>query len=149
MKSVVVSGVSPTQQGTAAVMEVAKALIARGTPAINASDEDGLTILIIAAREGDHEAVKLLIDHGADVNAEQEEGRTALMMAAINGHLNVTKTLLSGGATIDAVDVEGSTALILASRCGNDEVVEALIEHGAQVNVTDDVMGWTALASKS
>src|SRR5262245_23530808 len=46
----------------------------------------GLTALVFAAREGDQESVKHLLDGGADVNQATEYGWTPLLTAANNRH---------------------------------------------------------------
>ena len=54
-----------------------KATVAEGTD-VNAKDEYGDTPLHDAAREGDSEAVEILIANGADVNAINNRGKTPL-----------------------------------------------------------------------
>ena len=49
-------------------------------------NEDGNTALILLARHGHLDEVKLLIDTGADVDAENLKGETALTWAAFSGH---------------------------------------------------------------
>ena len=52
-----------------------------------------------AARAGNADAVRLLLDRGADVNArETYKGQTALMWAAAERHPAVVKLLLERGA---------------------------------------------------
>ena len=46
----------------------------------------GLTALVFAAREGDLESAKLLLDAGADVNQTTEYGWTPLLTATNNRH---------------------------------------------------------------
>ena len=60
---------------------------------------DGETVLMTAARTGNLEAVKVLLDHGAYVNAKENyRGQTALMWAAAEHHAGVVKLLLDHGA---------------------------------------------------
>jgi ankyrin repeat protein len=63
------------------------ALVEAGVP-LNASDESGYTPLIYAATIdfGDAEAVKILLQAGADRNIRNGEGRTALEQASHYGH---------------------------------------------------------------
>ena len=54
----------------------------------------GQTLLMTAARTGNPEAVKLLLDRGADPNArENTNGETALMWAAAENHPEVVRVL--------------------------------------------------------
>lgn len=55
-----------------------------------------------AALSGHHDAVALLLDHGAKIEARDEIGHTSLMSAAWEGHLDLVRFLLSKGADLDA-----------------------------------------------
>ena len=50
----------------------------------NARDEQGDAPLLYAAAVGSPEAMKLLLDKGADVNAQNAFGTTALMISAVD-----------------------------------------------------------------
>jgi len=63
---------------------------------INAQDKDGWTALHLAARHGNSEAVRLLLDNGANpdlVTKPNEDGITALDLAAYYGHTKCADTL--------------------------------------------------------
>ncbi len=79
--------------------ETAKALIEAGAD-VNAKHGDGVTPLLLAAREGQAETVKLLIKAGADVNAEIENGFTVTVveMAEMSGHPEIVEILKQAGA---------------------------------------------------
>src|SRR2546422_6350370 len=63
----------------------------------------GETLLMLAARNGNPEAIKLLIAAGVDVNArEPVRGTTALMWAVEQKHPGAVKALLDGGADLNA-----------------------------------------------
>src|SRR5688572_23081489 len=116
-----------------------------------------------AAAEGHGDAMKLLIEAGADLNARSsiivwerqrtEEprdkwlppgGLTPLLYAARDGKLESAKVLIAAGADVNIVDPDLHTALILALVNGHFDVAGALIQAGADVNVEDKV-GQTAL----
>ena len=62
----------------------------------------GGTWLHYAAREGDVEAVRLLLSVGLNVNVvDAREGRAAICDAALGGHQAVAKLLLDSGAILD------------------------------------------------
>jgi hypothetical protein len=100
--------------------------------------------LIDAAKSGNAEAVKALLDKGVDVNAADKDDTTALIYTSMHGHTETVKTLLDKGANVNAVNNDGWTALMRASRNDHTETVKALLDKGANVNVADKD-GWTAL----
>lgn len=91
-----------------------------------------------AAMRGDPEAVKRLIDEGADVNQADPQGVTALHYAAFGGHVEIVELLLDRGADANAV-VPGQnvTALHAAANTGSLPVVELLLAHGGDVTLED------------
>jgi len=63
---------------------------------------NGTTALMMAASSGNADAVKVLLDHGADINAkETAHGQTALMFAAALNRTPVVKLLASRGADVN------------------------------------------------
>jgi ankyrin repeat protein len=81
-----------------------------------------------AARRGDFESLRKLLQSGADVNTAEGDGRTALHFAAERGDAELTEALIYAGANVDAGTRIGRyTPLHVASRGGHLEVVEALL----------------------
>ena len=87
--------------------------------------------LLLAAREGRFDAVRYLLDQGADVNARDERGRSALTEATFYGNTPVIKELMLRGADVNAVSDEG-TALDIALNTKHDAIVELLKHYGAK-----------------
>ena len=57
-----------------------------------------MTALLLAAFYGHTDAVRVLLDGGADVNAKSKKGMTALSSAQSNGHTAVVQLLKKAGA---------------------------------------------------
>ncbi|HVS35085.1 MAG TPA: ankyrin repeat domain-containing protein [Gemmataceae bacterium] len=88
--------------------------------------------LIAAAKQGDADAVKTLLDGGADVNAKNPYGATALHFAADKGYIEVVKVLLKHKADVNVKDTfYKASPLDWAVMRGRTEVVGALLEAGA------------------
>jgi ankyrin repeat protein len=104
----------------------------------------GKTPLMVAAKIGDLELVKLLLSRGADINAATHNGGTPLMFSAIPGNPDIVRLLIEHGADVNAVAHFNWTALMVASAKGHDSVIRLLLENGANANAAD-VYGWTPL----
>ena len=78
----------------------------------------GLAPLHLAARQGQTEAVKALLDAGADVNQRGAgDPVTPLLIATINGHFDLAKLLLDKGADPNLAQDNGATPLYAALNC--------------------------------
>ena len=70
-------------------------------------ESEETTPLHVAALRGDRNAVRHLLDAGADPNAVDEGGCTPLHEALKHPHLQVARMLLAAGAKLDAKNREG------------------------------------------
>lgn len=84
--------------------------------------------LIVDYRYGNLEAVKLLVEKGADVDFQQRWGHTALMVAAKDGHVDVVKYLLEQGANLFLKDRNNDTAMNIATENEQDDIAIILKE---------------------
>jgi len=83
----------------------------------NSATTNGTTALMLAAASGNADAVKVLLDHKADINArESARGETALVFAAANGRADVIRVLTARGA-----DVKGTTKVVDLSSFAKEE----------------------------
>jgi hypothetical protein len=89
------------------------------------------TPLFLAAGEGRLDAVRYLLDQGADVKARDERGRTALTEAAFYGNGAVVKELILRGADVNAISNDG-TALDAATQGNRSAVIDILKHYGAK-----------------
>ena len=81
----------------------------------------GLTPLTFAAREGDVESARLLLDAGAQINQVTEYGWTPLLTAVNNRNYQLAKLLLEKGADPNIANKGGWTPLYLATDNRNIE----------------------------
>ena len=88
--------------------------------------------LLEAAKNGQTERVKDLLDAGADVDTKTADGFTALKWAVVRGYTGIVQVLLDAGADVDVRDNHGQTPLMLAAQEDHIEVVELLKEAGAK-----------------
>ena len=83
----------------------------------------GLTALIYAAREGDLESTKILVESGVDVNQQASGDKsTALIETISNGHLDLANYLLDKGANPNLLNFYGESALYAAVDFRNVEI---------------------------
>jgi ankyrin repeat protein len=113
-------------------------LLARGADPRARDANTGLTVLMIAAGQGNAAMVRSLLAAGADVFAiDSQGGSSALHRACQGGSVEVVRLLLDAGAQPDWVAVStGHTALIEAIWFKNPEIVALLLERGAGLNIT-------------
>jgi ankyrin repeat protein len=109
----------------------------------------GLTPLVFAAREGDLESAKLLVEAGAPINQVTEYSWTPLLTAVNNRNYLLAKYLLEKGADPNIANKGGWTPLYLATDNRNIEggdypvpkgdmdhldIIKLLLEKGADPN---------------
>ena len=131
-----------------AAQNLADMLQAGGKP--NVQDRDGNTPLHLASMGSfssvftDHAAaVRVLLQHGANLHRTNDAGETPLHVATHTGvgsaHADVIKALLAAGARPQQADGNGVTALQRFVRHGSDngEIVALLIKAGANPDQKD------------
>jgi ankyrin repeat protein len=91
-----------------------------------------------AAKGGDVEQARQLLDQGANVAELDPAGEPALLIASLNGHADMVALLLERGSNIEIRNKGGLTALHAAAYGGNLDVVKLLVEKGAAVNDSDN-----------
>ena len=117
---------------------------------------------IEAAKNGDIETVRYLINSEVDIDVQDNDGNTALIMASQNGYFDIVKLLVDNGAYIEIKNNSGCTAidcsrtteiltffmkidpfytfnnreiLIYQSQYGNKESVKILLDEGIDINI--------------
>lgn len=83
---------------------------------VNRQTGSGNTALMIAAHNGDHQAVRWLIDQGAALEMRNQQGNTAIMQAVNGNAVAVVKTLVEANANVSRKNRFGSSAVDLAKQ---------------------------------
>mmetsp|Transcript_1515 Transcript_1515/g.4289 ORF Transcript_1515/g.4289 Transcript_1515/m.4289 type:complete len:247 (+) Transcript_1515:120-860(+) len=96
---------------------------------VDSRDAEGLTPLIMAARDNRASTVKMLIAHKADVNIKTRLGATAIIGAATHGHTSIVKLLLAANADRN-ISCNGMRPIDLARRQNKPDVVALLLSDG-------------------
>ena len=96
-------------------------------------DAGGFTPLLFAARHGDIDSARLLLNAGADVDDTGADGNGALALAAMSGHPRLAEFLLARGADPNA-DGAGYGALHAAVLRADRSLVRMLLAWGADPN---------------
>lgn len=117
---------------------------------IDAADAIGFTALFEAARDGQAQAVSVLLDLGADANRRADASAlslTPLHMAAIGDHAEIVERLLASGADPDVQGTMGATPLMWAVFEGSQNSARVLLEGGANAGLaTGDGTTFVAIA---
>ena len=84
--------------------------------------------LVDAAKNGDREAVRALVQTKVDVNAADADGTTALHWVSYRDDLESVNLLIAAGANVNAANDLGATPLWIACENGGAALVAALLE---------------------
>jgi cytochrome c2 len=98
-----------------------------------------------AAKSGDVERARQLLDQGADPNEQDGSGLTALHRAVAARHHDVVALLVARGADVNLSTERGGTPLHVAAATGDEASALLLIEHGADLAARRPRDGYTPL----
>lgn len=134
------------------VVDFLRVLVDRGL-SVDTEFWPGQTLLVVAARRGYLDSVRLLLEKGASVNGSAGMyGETPLMAAANEGEMDCVRLLLEHGADVNLcrrLDEDGSLLTALSSACERplwngyysflnpEDVASCLVSAGANVNLGD------------
>jgi len=119
----------------------------------------GATPVLLAAEVNNLDAIKVLVEAGADTNIATESGTTPLMMASGAGTdvqrarepeeravvVQTARYLVEHGADVNKAGQFGWTALHAAAYQGMNDEIEFLVSKGAKIDQKDE-FGQTALS---
>jgi len=88
-----------------------------------------------AAKVGDIDKIKELLEGGADIDDKSRKGYSAIHHAAMKGQLKAVELLIKEDADIDNVSEKGSTPLISATYAAHPRVVQVLLAAGADTTL--------------
>ena len=113
-------------------------------------EHNGATPFWRAAMSSDVEAMRVLVQGGADPKLATHDGITPLMVAAGLGWIGnfsqnapdsffeAVEYCLELGNDVNAVDSEGFTALHGAAAYGDNDIVRLLVDHGARLDLINE-----------
>ena len=146
VRNVVTTGFQADHDESSDLLDLVKYLNAESIKAAletKIKDGDDLaTPLIIAARDGKLDFVKVILRYEANTEARGTinidggviEDCTALWVAACKGHFDVVRLLIEQSAEVDGRTSTNSTPLRAAAFMGHLDTARCLVEKGADVN---------------
>jgi ankyrin repeat protein len=96
-------------------------------PSIDATDAEGMTVLLTAASCGDVDDLKCVLARGPDLNRAQWSRGTPLMAAVSRGDADAARLLLHAGADPRRLSARGDSPLLAAMCGGSEECVEMVV----------------------
>lgn len=94
---------------------------------VQARDEAGAHVLVMAARAGQDELLRELLARGAEIDRVGDDGFSALGAAAFAGRRSTVRLLLRAGADAQRWGASGQTALHLAALAGRIDTLDELL----------------------
>ncbi len=101
-------------------------------------DEYGFTFLIESAIASNYNAMKHLIEHGADVNKQDVTGRTPLQWAVDANQVEEAELLLHAGANPNIPNRGGQSPLVYPLLRDQWKIKQLLYEYGASLSFAKD-----------
>ena len=125
-------------------MDIIKYLISVSAN-ICATNLSGETTLMICAKKGYLDTIKILFKNGYDLNkVVPSTTQSPLGLAVWANQSDIVKWLLDNGADINVLDGMNWTPLMIASYLGHTDIVKILKKKGANTDLKEN-HGWTAL----
>jgi ankyrin repeat protein len=122
---------------------------------VNAVDDEGNSLLYVAASKNQLSKIRFLLNKGANVNFKNERGATPLNVACDKNALDAVQLLIDEGADVNTRTTRGSTPLTCAASGKGctlvsatafshvydfTNVAEILLDNGADVNLQNPLI---------
>ena len=122
---------------------------------VNAVDDEGNSLLYVAASKNQLGKIRFLLNKGANVNFKNERGATPLNVACDKNALDAVQLLIDEGADVNTRTTRGSTPLTCAASGKGctlvsatafshvydfTNVAEILLDNGADVNLQNPLL---------
>lgn len=103
----------------------------------NAKTCFGDTAFLIAARYGNCDAMKILVEHGANPYHINRENENAIHLVTSHDLKALVYLLDNFHFDINAVDKKGRSAILIAAAKGDTDIIDLLVRRGADVFCVD------------
>jgi receptor-interacting serine/threonine-protein kinase 4 len=131
-------GRAPLHEGFERNTVILQKLIKAGADLNPREMPEGLTPLYFEAWLGREDAVRILLEAGADPSIQTETGETILQQAIDRSRTKVVQLLLDAGVDVNVRDFRnGGNAILTAARLGADDCIRLLQRAGADVFAVD------------
>ncbi len=121
-------------------------MLEAGCDAEHRESRDGCSAFLLAAKKGDPECIKLLLQHGCNISVRNRKKQMALHLASLNDTAFLMEELITKhNLNIEARDSDGWTPLVHACWNGAVNCVNALLQHGSSVNNNLNEDGYSPL----
>ena len=105
---------------------------------VDLKNDEGMSLIAIAAEKGHVDIVKFLLDNGARLDSVDMWGWSPLHSAVIGGNLEMVKLFIEHGLEVEENNHEFMTPLHYACMEGNKKIVQILLEYGADRYAVND-----------
>jgi len=130
-------GTSPLMLASEGSAPIVAELLTAGAQ-VAAVDAHGRSALYRASAAGKADAVRLLLDHGADPNLRAGDLSTPLLAAVTHASLDAAELLIEHGADVNLGDSMNTTPLMAAAEVQDPAgFIKLLLKHGARRGLRD------------
>jgi ankyrin repeat protein len=108
-----------------------KSMVTNAEEANAKRSDNQKSILMYAIWLGNDDAVRHLLEKGAEINAKDSEGVTPLLLAIYKDRTEIALELIKRGADVNATAKDGSTPIIMSTFKKNKAVEKAILDAAA------------------